>query len=197
MRSGRSNPTPTPREGGSVLYRAHDTFTISADPPSTSESPGLGFTCREAHVGPPTSHAEPGTAPSPSWPSSCPSTACGDAETRVTAPPPRHLHGLGRQGYSSQTTSRMFLEYLPCARTAQEGCATPVSKTDVSLPTCQGDTRRYQKKQMRKQEGLSTHSSILTWRIPMDRGAWRATVHGVAQSKILPNRVSTHAGIEC
>ena len=26
---------------------------------------------------------------------------------------------------------------------------------------------------------MATHSSILTWRIPMDRGAWRATVHGV------------------
>ena len=28
-----------------------------------------------------------------------------------------------------------------------------------------------------------THSSILTWRIPMDRGAWKATVHGVAKSQ--------------
>ena len=27
-----------------------------------------------------------------------------------------------------------------------------------------------------------THSSVLTWRIPMDRGAWQATVHGVAES---------------
>ena len=27
-------------------------------------------------------------------------------------------------------------------------------------------------------EGLATHSSILAWRIPMDRGAWGATVHG-------------------
>ena len=25
---------------------------------------------------------------------------------------------------------------------------------------------------------MATHSSILAWRIPMDRGAWRATVHG-------------------
>ena len=25
-------------------------------------------------------------------------------------------------------------------------------------------------------EGMATHSSILAWRIPMDRGAWRATV---------------------
>ena len=32
------------------------------------------------------------------------------------------------------------------------------------------------------EEGLATHSSILAWRIPMDRGAWRATVRGVAES---------------
>ena len=32
------------------------------------------------------------------------------------------------------------------------------------------------------EEGMATHSSILAWRIPMDRGAWRATVHGVLKS---------------
>ena len=31
-------------------------------------------------------------------------------------------------------------------------------------------------------EGMATHSSILAWKIPMDRGAWWATVHGVAKS---------------
>ena len=31
-------------------------------------------------------------------------------------------------------------------------------------------------------EGMATHSSILAWRIPMDRGAWGAWVHGVARS---------------
>ena len=30
------------------------------------------------------------------------------------------------------------------------------------------------------EKGMATHSSILAWRIPMDRGAWQATVHGVA-----------------
>ena len=29
---------------------------------------------------------------------------------------------------------------------------------------------------------MATHSSILAWRIPKDRGAWWATVHGVAKS---------------
>ena len=31
------------------------------------------------------------------------------------------------------------------------------------------------------EEGIATHSSILAWRIPMDRGAWRATVHEVTR----------------
>ena len=31
--------------------------------------------------------------------------------------------------------------------------------------------------------GMATHSSILAWRIPMDRGAWQATVHEVAESQ--------------
>ena len=33
------------------------------------------------------------------------------------------------------------------------------------------------------EEGMATHSSILAWRILMDRGAWQATVHRVAQSQ--------------
>ena len=32
------------------------------------------------------------------------------------------------------------------------------------------------------EEGMATHSSMLAWRIPMDKGAWWATVHGVAES---------------
>ena len=32
------------------------------------------------------------------------------------------------------------------------------------------------------EEGVATHSSILVWRIPMDRGSWWVTVHGAAKS---------------
>ena len=31
------------------------------------------------------------------------------------------------------------------------------------------------------EEGMATHSSFLAWRIPMDRGAWPSTVHGIAK----------------
>ena len=32
------------------------------------------------------------------------------------------------------------------------------------------------------EESMATHSSILAWRIPMDRGAWWAAVHGVTNN---------------
>ena len=33
------------------------------------------------------------------------------------------------------------------------------------------------------EEGMATHSSILAWRIPMDRGAWQATAYRVAKNR--------------
>ena len=33
------------------------------------------------------------------------------------------------------------------------------------------------------EEGMATRSNILAWRILMDRGAWRATVHGVTKGQ--------------
>ena len=41
------------------------------------------------------------------------------------------------------------------------------------------------------EEEMATHSSILAWRIPMNRGAWWATVHGVAKS--WTQRVTKHS----
>ena len=33
------------------------------------------------------------------------------------------------------------------------------------------------------EEGMAIHYGILSWRIPIDRGAWQATVHGVTNSR--------------
>ena len=41
------------------------------------------------------------------------------------------------------------------------------------------------------EDGVETHTSILAWRIPMDRGAWWATVHGVAKSQTRLKQLST------
>ena len=38
------------------------------------------------------------------------------------------------------------------------------------------------------EEGMATHSSILAWRIPMDRGAWWATAHGSQSQTQLSDR---------
>ena len=43
------------------------------------------------------------------------------------------------------------------------------------------------------EEGMATHSSILAWRIPMDRGAWWAIVHRVAKSQTRLKQLSVHA----
>ena len=40
---------------------------------------------------------------------------------------------------------------------------------------------------------MTTHSSILAWKIPMDRGAWRATVHRVAKSQTRLKQLSMRA----
>ena len=33
------------------------------------------------------------------------------------------------------------------------------------------------------EEGMATHSGILAWRIPIERGTWQSTVHGVEKSQ--------------
>ena len=41
------------------------------------------------------------------------------------------------------------------------------------------------------EKGTATHSGILAWRIPMDRGAWQAIVHEVSKSQI--NSATKHS----
>ena len=40
--------------------------------------------------------------------------------------------------------------------------------------------------------GMVTHSNILAWRIPMDRGAWLAAVHGVSKSQTQLSGLQAH-----
>ena len=37
------------------------------------------------------------------------------------------------------------------------------------------------------EEGMVTHSCVLSWRIPMDKRAWWTTVHGVKKCQIRLN----------
>ena len=55
--------------------------------------------------------------------------------------------------------------------------------SDVKKSTCNaGDLSSIPGLGRSPEEGIATHSSILAWRIAMDRGVQRATFHGVAQS---------------
>ena len=45
------------------------------------------------------------------------------------------------------------------------------------------------------EESMATHSSILAWRIPMDRGTWWAIVHTVTKSQTWLKPCSTHTVI--
>ena len=40
---------------------------------------------------------------------------------------------------------------------------------------------------------IATHSSVLAWRITMDRGAWWTTVYGVAKSRTQLSNLHTRA----
>ena len=42
------------------------------------------------------------------------------------------------------------------------------------------------------EEGMATHSSILAWRLPIDRGAWQATDHGVTESDTIERLSTAH-----
>ena len=39
---------------------------------------------------------------------------------------------------------------------------------------------------------MATHSSILAWRLSMDRAAWWATVHGVVKGQIQLERLNNN-----
>ena len=43
------------------------------------------------------------------------------------------------------------------------------------------------------EEGIATDSSILAWRIPMDRGSWWATVRGITESDLAEGLSTAHS----
>jgi len=62
-------------------------------------------------------------------------------------------------------------------------CVVPVIKNP---PANAGDIEmlvRYLGLEDPLEEGMTTHSSIVAWRIHMERGAWQSTVHRLAQSQ--------------
>ena len=65
----------------------------------------------------------------------------------------------------------------------QYSWASLVAQTVKNLPAMQQTWVRFLGWDDSLKRGMATHSSVLTWRNAMDRGAWWATVHGVAKSQ--------------
>ena len=59
--------------------------------------------------------------------------------------------------------------------------ASLVAQMVNNLPTIQETWFRSLAWEDPLEDGMTTHSSILAWRIPMTREAWGATVHGVTK----------------
>ena len=74
-----------------------------------------------------------------------------------------------------------------------------VAQTVKCLPTMRETRVRSLGREDPLQEGMATHSNILACRIPMDRGAWQTTVHGVTKSRTrLRNEfIHFHLPIHC
>ena len=76
-------------------------------------------------------------------------------------------------------------------RSPGEGIGYPVQYSWASLVTQVGKEPACDVEYLGSVPGLGrspggghrNHSSILTWRIPIDRGAWRTEVHGVIKSQ--------------
>ena len=58
-----------------------------------------------------------------------------------------------------------------------------VGQTVKNLPVMQETWIRSLGWENPLEEGMATHFSIFAWRIPVDRGPWWATVHGVTKSQ--------------
>ena len=61
--------------------------------------------------------------------------------------------------------------------------ASLVAQMVKNLPAMQETWVRYLGWKDPLEEGMAIHSSILAWRILMDRGAWQAIVHEVTNSQ--------------
>ena len=64
----------------------------------------------------------------------------------------------------------------------QQSLAFLVAHTVKNLPAMQETWVGFLCWEDPLKEGMATHSSLLALRIPMDRGAWWAAVHGISKS---------------
>ena len=71
--------------------------------------------------------------------------------------------------------------------------ASLVAHMVKNLPATQETQVRSLHREYPLEEGMATHSSILAWRILMDREAWWATVHGTGELDMTERLTHAHA----
>ena len=76
----------------------------------------------------------------------------------------------------------MFSIFDLCvSRGGSDGKASAYNVGDPGIE--RGGRSRSNLQEDHPEKGMATHSSILAWENPMDRGVWWASVHGVAKSQ--------------
>ena len=91
----------------------------------------------------------------------------------------RRLAGYGPQGHKESDTT----EATEHADINIVVWASLVGQMVKNLPAMRETWVRSLDWEDSLKEGMATHSSILAWRIPMDREAWWAVAHGVTESR--------------
>ena len=87
-------------------------------------------------------------------------------EFTCNAGDPGSISGLGRSAGEGIFSNSVFLGF-------------PVGSDSKESPCNAGDLGWEDP----LEESMATQSSSLAWRIPMDKGAWWATIHGIAKSQ--------------
>ena len=80
--------------------------------------------------------------------------------------------------------SEEYLVFFEDEKALDTGRASPVAQMVKNRPAMWETLVQSPVWEDPLEEGMAIHSSILVWRIPMERGAWWATIHGVVQSQI-------------
>ena len=99
------------------------------------------------------------------------------------------IHDLPKSKKPSCTQNLVLLYCFPLKHTKVLGTEAPLVAQQQRICLQYKSCRRYRFDplvgKIPLEEGMATHSSILAWRIPMDREAWvGAIVHGVTKSWI-------------
>ena len=76
------------------------------------------------------------------------------------------------------STQKLHLNNI---KTVQKNSGLPSGSAVNNLPVMQLTRVQSLCQEDPLEKEMAIHSSIPAWRIPMDRGAWQATVHGVAR----------------